>query len=56
MSELEAELEQLRSALEEKEAELCGIIKEEKQRKEAELHVKKLLFNLNFFHFVDLVV
>ncbi|XP_045898027.1 FSD1-like protein isoform X2 [Micropterus dolomieu] len=42
MSELEAELEQLRSALEEKEAELCGVIKEEKQRKEAELH-KQLL-------------
>ncbi|XP_044030973.1 FSD1-like protein isoform X2 [Siniperca chuatsi] len=37
MSELEAELEQLSSALEEKGAELHGVIKEEKQRKEAEL-------------------
>ncbi|XP_008303840.1 FSD1-like protein isoform X3 [Stegastes partitus] len=36
-SDLEAELEQLRSALEEKGAELRHILKEEKQRKEAEL-------------------
>ncbi|KAM9333880.1 FSD1-like protein [Symphorus nematophorus] len=36
-SELEAELELLSSALEEKGAELRGVIKEEKQRKEAEL-------------------
>ncbi|XP_051794890.1 FSD1-like protein isoform X3 [Acanthochromis polyacanthus] len=37
MSDLEAELEQLRSVLEEKGAELRHIIKEEQQRKEAEL-------------------
>ncbi|XP_074473645.1 FSD1-like protein isoform X2 [Sebastes fasciatus] len=37
MSELEAELEQLSSALEEKGAGLRDVIKEEKQRKEAEL-------------------
>ncbi|XP_041667767.1 FSD1-like protein [Cheilinus undulatus] len=37
MMELEAELEQLSSALETKGAELRGIIKEEKQRKEVEL-------------------
>ncbi|KAM4528580.1 FSD1-like protein isoform 2-T2 [Odontesthes bonariensis] len=37
MSELEAELEQLSSALEEKGAQLRDIIKAEKQRKEAEL-------------------
>ncbi|KAM9306948.1 FSD1-like protein [Pholidichthys leucotaenia] len=37
MSELEAELEQLSSALEERGAELRHIIKEEKQRKEVEL-------------------
>ncbi|XP_022624145.1 FSD1-like protein [Seriola dumerili] len=37
MSDLEAELEQLSSALEEKGAELRYIIKEEKRRKEAEL-------------------
>ncbi|XP_042084305.1 FSD1-like protein isoform X2 [Haplochromis burtoni] len=37
MSDLEAELEKLNSALEEKGAELRYIIKEEKQRKEAEL-------------------
>ncbi|XP_023126408.1 FSD1-like protein isoform X1 [Amphiprion ocellaris] len=37
MSDLEAELEQLRSALEEKGVELHHIIKEEQQRKEAEL-------------------
>lgn len=39
MSELEAELDQLSSALEEKRAELCCAIKEEQQRKEAELQV-----------------
>ncbi|XP_075934394.1 FSD1-like protein isoform X1 [Anarhichas minor] len=38
MSELEAELEQLNSALEEKGAALRDVIKEAKQRKEAELH------------------
>ncbi|XP_060916812.1 FSD1-like protein isoform X1 [Labrus mixtus] len=37
LSELEAELEQISSALDWKGAELRGIIKEEKQRKEAEL-------------------
>ncbi|XP_010788725.1 FSD1-like protein isoform X4 [Notothenia coriiceps] len=37
MSELEAELEQLSSALDEKGAGLCDVIKEEKRRKEAEL-------------------
>ncbi|XP_069557058.1 FSD1-like protein isoform X1 [Brachyistius frenatus] len=37
MSELEAELEQLRSTLDEKGAQLRDIIKEEKQRKEADL-------------------
>ncbi|XP_075993469.1 FSD1-like protein isoform X2 [Genypterus blacodes] len=37
MSDLEAEIEQLRSTLEEKGAELCTAIKEEQQRKEAEL-------------------
>ncbi|XP_007541768.1 FSD1-like protein isoform X2 [Poecilia formosa] len=37
MSELEAELEKLSSALEERGAQLCDIIKGEKQRKEAEL-------------------
>lgn len=39
MSDLEAELELLRSALEEKGVELHDIIKEEKLRKEAELQV-----------------
>lgn len=38
-SDLEAELEQLSSALEEKGAELRGAIKEETQRKEAQLQV-----------------
>uniref|UniRef100_A0AAX7TUR1 Fibronectin type III and SPRY domain containing 1-like n=1 Tax=Astatotilapia calliptera TaxID=8154 RepID=A0AAX7TUR1_ASTCA len=45
MSDLEAELEKLNSALEEKGAELRYIIKEEKQRKEAELQVETLFFN-----------
>lgn len=40
MSELEAELEQLSSALEERGAQLRDIIGEEKQRKEAELQVQ----------------
>lgn len=44
MSDLEAELEKLNSALEEKGAELRYIIKEEKQRKEAELQVETLFF------------
>lgn len=39
MSELEAELQLLSSALDDKGAELCGIIKDETQRKEAELQV-----------------
>lgn len=39
MSDLEAELEQLRSTLEDKGAELRDIIREETQRKEAELQV-----------------
>ena len=39
MSELEAELQLLSSTLDDKGAELCGIIKEETQRKEAELQV-----------------
>lgn len=43
VSELETELELLSSALEEKGLELHDIIKEEKQRKEAELQVKKHL-------------
>lgn len=42
MSDLEAELELLRSILEEKGAELRCIIKEEKLRKEAELQVNAL--------------
>ncbi|XP_068609457.1 FSD1-like protein [Brachionichthys hirsutus] len=46
MSELEAELQLLRSTLEEKDAELHGIIKEEKKRKEAEL--QKQLSDVNF--------
>lgn len=45
MSDLEAELEKLNSVLEEKGAELRYIIKEEKQRKEAELQVETLFFN-----------
>lgn len=44
MSDLEAELGQLSSTLEEKGAELRGIIKEEKCRKEAELQVENLFF------------
>lgn len=40
MSELEVELEKLSSALEERGAQLRDIIKEEKQRKEAELEVR----------------
>lgn len=47
MSELEVELELLRSTLEEKGVGLRDIIKEEKQRKEAELQVKKT--HLHFF-------
>lgn len=43
VSELETELELLSSALEEKRLELRDIIKEEKQRKEAELQVTKHL-------------
>lgn len=39
MSELEAELEKLSSALEERGTQLRDIIKEEKRRKEAELQV-----------------
>lgn len=53
-SELEAELELLSSALEEKGVELRDIIKEEKQRKEAELQVKDICQSsshiLTFFH------
>ncbi|XP_068190657.1 FSD1-like protein [Antennarius striatus] len=45
MSELEVELQLLHSTLEEKGAELRGIIKEEKQRKEAEL--QKQLSDVN---------
>lgn len=45
MSDLEAELEKLNSALEEKGAELRYIIKEEKQRKEAELQVETLFLS-----------
>lgn len=48
MSELEAELEQLSSALEEKGAGLRYIIKEEKRRKEAELQVKTLIIIRNY--------
>lgn len=44
MSELEAELEQLSSALEERGAQLRDIIREEKQRKEAELQVQIVVF------------
>ncbi|XP_036974183.1 FSD1-like protein isoform X2 [Acanthopagrus latus] len=40
MSELEAELQLLSSTLDDKGAELCGIIKEETQRKEAELQTQ----------------
>lgn len=40
MSELEAELELLRSALEERGAQLSDVIKEENQRKDAELQVE----------------
>lgn len=43
MSDLEAELEQLSSALEEKGAELRYVIKEERRRKEAELQVENFL-------------
>lgn len=39
MVELEAELDQLRSSLEERGAQLCEMIKEEEQRKKAELKV-----------------
>ncbi|XP_044190354.1 FSD1-like protein isoform X3 [Thunnus albacares] len=45
-SELEAELERLSSALEEKGVELRGAIKEEKQRKEAELQLSEGKFAL----------
>lgn len=45
MSDLEVELERLSSALEEKGAELRCVIKEEKQRKEAELQVMKFVFH-----------
>lgn len=41
VSELEAELDQLRCALEEKGMELRDVITEETQRKEAELQVQK---------------
>ncbi len=44
MSELETELQLLSSAIEEKRVELHGIIKQEKQRKEVELQVKKCFF------------
>lgn len=47
MSDLEAELEQLRSTLEEKGAELRDIIREETQRKEAELQVALVCVCLN---------
>nr|XP_046230698.1 FSD1-like protein isoform X2 [Scatophagus argus] len=46
ISELEAELELLSSALDEKRAELHGDIKEEKQRKEAELQLSEGKFAL----------
>lgn len=52
MTELEAELELLSSALEDKGTELRGVIKEEKQRKEAELQVKKHLCFLRFNFFL----
>uniref|UniRef100_A0A667YBZ9 Fibronectin type III and SPRY domain containing 1-like n=1 Tax=Myripristis murdjan TaxID=586833 RepID=A0A667YBZ9_9TELE len=45
-SQLEAELERLRAALEEKGAELRGAIREEQHRKEAELQVNTLCFIL----------
>lgn len=48
MSELEVELELLRSTLEEKGVGLRDIIKEEKQRKEAELQVKNTFTFLVF--------
>uniref|UniRef100_A0A3Q1F8A1 FSD1-like protein n=1 Tax=Acanthochromis polyacanthus TaxID=80966 RepID=A0A3Q1F8A1_9TELE len=52
MSDLEAELEQLRSVLEEKGAELRHIIKEEQQRKEAELQVLLVdIFKMRTFFF-----
>lgn len=44
MTELEAELEQLRSALEERGAQLSDVIKEENQRKDAELQVEHHVF------------
>lgn len=50
MTDLEAELERLSSALDDKGAELRGVIKEEKQRKEAELQVKKHLCFLCFIN------
>lgn len=49
MSELEVELELLRSTLEEKGVGLRDIIKEEKQRKEAELQVNKTQLHFLFF-------
>lgn len=52
MSELEAEIEQLNYALEQRGAELRDIIKQEKQRKEAELQVFTLI-DL-FFCFIHL--
>lgn len=53
LSDLEVELEQLSFALEEKGAELRGIIKDEKQRKEAELQVKGfIIFHFSVFLFI----
>uniref|UniRef100_A0A671W523 FSD1-like protein n=1 Tax=Sparus aurata TaxID=8175 RepID=A0A671W523_SPAAU len=51
MSELEAELQLLSSALDDKGAELCGIIKEETQRKEAELQVNIIAVSENMSQF-----
>lgn len=53
MSELEAELELLRSTLDEKGVGLRDIIKEEKQRKESELQVKKHIY-ISCFSFMFL--
>lgn len=60
MSELEVELEQLSTALDEKGVELRGVIKEEKRRKEVELQVNKLLYFIyicfiKFFLFVVVI-
>lgn len=51
-TELEAELEQLSSALAEKGAELHDVIKEEKHRKEAELQVTTVLY-LSLYNLIN---